>query len=415
MRGVCLGLVLLLLAACKPVSRPPVSELTAVSDGNLTLGVVPVENAEGVHAYRLLVCRKSASYPKWMLEDSNRCRHALIDENGSEVVFLQDDLERDFATKYTGYAKAFVMPAIVGVGVFTIGYGAGSFVIKKGWSGAQTGWRHVRDFFKKVTGPVYNPIRAKFKQIPLGAGGIQKYRAAHQNLKAQAKLGETAAKPFPEGWDISAASMRAAVDEQEKILNHAENLHSLELEKSSLKRFTKMSEEKRADHLTKLKERNTKLADSESISNKLEIERNQRLIDGGNDAAAKRLASEIDPEITSARKTLDEAKDNATYSSLLAGATKKAVGWGAAAGVAATAGGAAFAADKITVAMQTIVDIDKSIWGYADRQTSMHWSQVFSESGLSNTKDVRNLQTILDALAETFGFRVNQRALALGN
>ena len=116
MRSVGLMAILLLFVACKPVARGPVSDLEAVSDGNLTLGMVPVESSNGAQAYRLLICRKSASYPKWMLEDNNRCRPALLDDTGSEVVFIHDELERDFATKYTDYAKGFAVPVLVGVG-----------------------------------------------------------------------------------------------------------------------------------------------------------------------------------------------------------------------------------------------------------------------------------------------------------
>ena len=101
--------------ACKPIARQPVSDFHAVTDGNLALGAVPVESDDGgeAQAYRLLVCKKSMTYPKWMLEDDSRCRSALLTENGDEVVLLPDHLQRDFAAKYEGYAKAAAIPVAV--------------------------------------------------------------------------------------------------------------------------------------------------------------------------------------------------------------------------------------------------------------------------------------------------------------
>ena len=96
-------LFVLLALACKPaVRKAPESDLHAIADDSLTLGVTPVEK-DDVQAYRLLVCKKAMSYPKWMLEDNNRCLPGLVTEEGDEVIILPDHLKRDFATKYKGY------------------------------------------------------------------------------------------------------------------------------------------------------------------------------------------------------------------------------------------------------------------------------------------------------------------------
>ena len=103
------GVIVLLAAvfvACKPLVRQHVSDLSAVSDASLTLGVVPIERGDGMHAYRMLLCKKAESYPSSMLADDSRCRVALLDHNGAEVAFLPNEFKRDFATKYKGYAKA---------------------------------------------------------------------------------------------------------------------------------------------------------------------------------------------------------------------------------------------------------------------------------------------------------------------
>ena len=66
------------------------------------------------------------------------------------------------------------------------------------------------------------------------------------------------------------------------------------------------------------------------------------------------------------------------------------------------------------VALVTMTDLDKSVFGYADRQTSMHWSQVFSE-GMQSESEVKDLPTLLSGFADFFGHKVNPQALALGN
>ena len=74
-----------------------------------------------------------------------------------------------------------------------------------------------------------------------------------------------------------------------------------------------------------------------------------------------------------------------------------------------TAGGAG-------LATAIMLAIDKSIWGYADRQVSKHWNQIFVENDdFSDTRAVRDVRRILQALADEFDFVVNERALALGD
>ncbi len=67
--GVAMGRVNLLLlasllttSACVFKWPQPKSDLHAVTDGKLTLGVVASEDEEGLQAYRLLLCKKFTAY-----------------------------------------------------------------------------------------------------------------------------------------------------------------------------------------------------------------------------------------------------------------------------------------------------------------------------------------------------------------
>ncbi len=94
------------MVACKPLARAPVMDLHAVTDGRLTLGVVPSATNDGMEAYRLLLCKKTAVYSEQAFNDPHVCRSALLDDNGQEVVFLHNELRRSFATKYSGHVAA---------------------------------------------------------------------------------------------------------------------------------------------------------------------------------------------------------------------------------------------------------------------------------------------------------------------
>ena len=117
--------------ACKALVRQSVSDLTAISDENLTLGIVPITRSDGTHAYRMLLCKKAEVYPPSMLADENHCRAALHDRSGAEIAFLPNDFRRDFGTKYKGYAKKATIFTLAIVPFALVGLNAGM-------------WRHVK-------------------------------------------------------------------------------------------------------------------------------------------------------------------------------------------------------------------------------------------------------------------------------
>ena len=117
--------------ACKTLVRQSVSDISAISDSHLTLGIVPIQSDNGMQAYRMLLCKKSAAYPNSMLEDDSRCRVALYDRNATEVAFLPNTFRRDFGTKYKGYAKKATILTLAIVPFVMAGFNAGA-------------WRHVK-------------------------------------------------------------------------------------------------------------------------------------------------------------------------------------------------------------------------------------------------------------------------------
>ena len=463
MRSVGVLAVLLLLMACKPMARGPVSGLEAIGDDNLTLGMVPVENNSGIRAYRLLICRKSASYPKWMLEDSNRCRPALLDQDSSEVVFLQDDLERDFATKYAGYGKGFILPALIGAGAATIGVsvttkvvGGGKklveeWVIGKGFAKAKDGWVWVKNIFDNVSGKVLSIVPDRFKNIPVGTAGIVKYRVTYETSLRQLQVAQTTNKALPKQLGVTLQGMEATVREQGSIYASALNLRSLEIEQSALRQFDSMSPEEQAKHVESLTATNKQIADNNDkmffatmanwdktvatgkneftnmdgfndyihkLPSRNEHDRNKFIIDNmdKSEEITARINS-IDGEIIAARQDLQKAKNNREHT-VIAGLPVNKARWGAVGGVVAATGlgatVAGTATDTITSATQTLIDLDRSLWGYADRQTSMYWSQVFREGDMQDARQVQDLRAILGAFAEVFGHKVNEDAFALG-
>ena len=423
MRSLSLAIALLLLVACKPLTRAPVADLTAVTDGVLTLGMVPVEKDNGTQAYRLLVCRQSESYPKWMLADSNRCRPALLDQDNHEVVFLQDDTERDFATKYMGYGKAYGMPTLIAVSSAAAAlFGVGPWLMKRGF--VKSAMKHLSSLKK------------------LSPNWVTAIRARYGFLYAEHKTGKLASR-LP-GISIDAKS---ALREQAQILTLAEELHRLQSKKKLLLNMEKVKPDKQKDVIAQLTKDTEKLnggipapplgrgkyidgnVDADIVKlekaakggdldaqrkyfDKLpkynEIVNNMSVINSYSNNPVKDFSfidarlQDAEEAITNTEQLLRVAKNNRQYTSI--GVKYSSVSTGAA--VLGT-GGAAFA-------LATMTSLDKSVWGYADRQTNAHWSQIFYED-ISDAHAVKDLSAVLTALADLFGHKVNEHALALGN
>lgn len=63
-----------------------------------------------------------------------------------------------------------------------------------------------------------------------------------------------------------------------------------------------------------------------------------------------------------------------------------------------------------------MIAIDKSIWGYGERQLGEHWNQIFNEEAeFDDATPVKDINGVLEKLAAIFGYKVNSSALALAN
>ena len=88
------------LFAC---GREQVAETSAVTNGKLVLGIVPLKGGESEQdqRYRLLVCKMQSEYSEQVFADTSKCRSALLTPNGEEVDLVGDKL--DSAPKNIAY------------------------------------------------------------------------------------------------------------------------------------------------------------------------------------------------------------------------------------------------------------------------------------------------------------------------
>ncbi len=429
--------------ACKPLARQAVSDIHAVSDARLTLGVVPIQNDKGKLAYRMLLCKKAETYPPSMLADDSRCRVALRNRDGAEVAFLPNQFKRSFGTKYKGYAKQATILTLAVIPVALVGFVAG-------------GWRHM-----KKMGPALNEeVRIGSKALPgdftgdlikkgLGDDGFMYYNQGWiMQVESYLKL----AKWFPDTiavrlGDITKASKTLTTAAELKGLGDAKKLANelrglspdaratrlteLDNEIKSLdtmddgssfvdkfkdlaKRFSDLTAP-RTEQLTREEYvRITKdigetgklwqdgLARFHEITSKRTMEIKHDLDENGfeihikdlDTAITRRKEALVAEEAESLRKYVEAAKI------LPPGKRDARIGGAAGAGLGAA----------------LMLAIDKSVWGYADRQVSKHWNQIFIENDdFSDTRRVKDVQFILQALADTFDFVVSTRALQLAD
>lgn len=117
----------ILVSACILNKKSEQSELYAITDGRLALGVVPSVSDRGMQAYRLLLCKKAISYSEQDFSDPAKCRSALIDRGGRDVVLQSDALLRPFGEKSNGALK--VAAGVAGIALI----GAGGLVGYHKW------------------------------------------------------------------------------------------------------------------------------------------------------------------------------------------------------------------------------------------------------------------------------------------
>ena len=459
-------LFVLLALACKPaVRQAPESDLHAIADDSLTLGVTPVEK-DDVQAYRLLVCKKAMSYPKWMLADESRCLPGLVTEEGDEVIILPDHLKRDFATKYKGYAKSttWVVPAFALAAVGAVfGKTAAKAVAKTKpaeLAARPVKWFTSKSFVEKPVAFVTNtftsaknwfgdtvtgikgkfPDRFKLDDTAISDKYVLYYKAEAENAldlltKEGKHINDTRGKVRSlEKIEELRASHRTKdlLQEQTKLKDaNAVNARIKELEESidgnfieeyegkitarlgiddlgdRIKNTRKYHEMKSTSEVVDLLKTNKD--NMPELTNAISV-RTEEIIDTRIPNMKTELMNKHNVEFgTGGLKHKDARTLGVGHASVRAGAS--------AVGRAATSDAAKGIGAGTVVAYGVMVSFDKSIWGYSDRQVSKHWSQIFHDQGDfgEDSASVRDLPGILKSLADAYGFTVNSKAIALGN
>ena len=436
-----------IVTACKSLMRQPHSEIRAISDAQLTLGLVPIQKGDGMHAYRMLVCKKAGAYPPQLLEDDSHCRVALLDEDSTEVVFWPNDFKRDFATKYKGYIKHAVLATIAVVPLALVGRQAGHWKITKLINKEQGGGSlALKDFAD-------GKFSRKLIDSGIGSNGLMFYRHAwhvsSREIFAEiAKSTSTDVKEIQEEIKAfndltnmfkSAAELKALGDSkrffeqistipndkikarydrlEEEIIDYNGSIR-LDEEGSFTKNFlehTKYYQElitvataagKSLDEVKALAEELRKAAEVygkwlpfyEELSAKLTVlmGRNNsdyyRIVGRINDNFVNKQAELLANENDVLRLSVEMVE---TDSNARRNASMYALGGGG-------------------LGIGILSAIDKSIWGYADRQLNQHWNQIFVDNDdFAEAQPVLDISVLLKALADEFGFAVNERALQL--
>ena len=122
--------LLFVVFACKPLQRSGDglgSSLRSVTDGRVTLGVVPVTGDSGLDGYALLLCKNSHSYSRSSFTDDRYCRPALLTSQGQQAVFIPDQMKgHDGAINY----RSMVTKAAIFMGVAGIAVIGGKYALK---------------------------------------------------------------------------------------------------------------------------------------------------------------------------------------------------------------------------------------------------------------------------------------------
>lgn len=108
--------VLISISACILNKNNEQAQLFAVTDGQLSLGIVPSVSDSGAKIYRFLLCRNEAVSANEHFSDKNFCRPALVDDGGQEVILIPNKIRCSFATKYKGYVAATLAITLIAAG-----------------------------------------------------------------------------------------------------------------------------------------------------------------------------------------------------------------------------------------------------------------------------------------------------------
>ena len=440
--------LVIVFVTCKSLTRQPHSEIRAVSDAQLTLGLVPIQRDDDMRAYRLLVCKKAGTYPPQLLADDNHCRIALLDENSTEVVFWPNDFKRDFATKYKGYIKHAVFATIAIVPLALVGRFAGGWkitkLVKKDRSKAGlalkdfAGGKFTSKLIDKGIGNnglmfYHGAWYVRFNEIFTKIAQSSDVAEIQAEIKAFAALTDmfgTAAelkalgdskRIFAEVKALPTDKVKARIDRLQDDIVDANGSTVFSEEGTFTNIFLKdkrhyqelitaaTAEGITLDEMKVLAAELRKAAEIygeglplyEELYGKSNI---LRIVNSGDYQHMDLVLDEINKNF--AQKQAELLADEDDVLRLTAEMVNVADKARRNAGMYTLGGGG--------LGISIISAIDKSIWGYADRQLNQHWNQIFVDNDdFGEAQPVLDIRFILKALADEFDFVVNERALQL--
>lgn len=442
--SLCLSIVV--FSACKTAARQSLGELQAISDEKLTLGLVPIQKSNEMHAYRLLLCKKSNAYPLKLLENDDQCRIALHDKNGAEVAFWPNDFKRDFATKYKGYAKHAAVASIAVIPLVLTGAAAGVWKIT----------RLIRKELKnadslKISDFSGGKFSAKLINKGLRGGGLRYYHGAwYWKFTTSFEKIEVAS-------DVSEiATQLKELNAVTEVFTNAAELRALEDGKHLVEQIKKIPTDNLDERYSRIEDtirefndgmlfgtansftgdfvkikkqyqdliaatKGKSLDEAKDIAKKLEVSLEEYStgltayedLHTKSKILATRNSGNLDTLLKQMNAQLDTKKSEllASENDALRIAVESLE-----AGDKARRNASVYALGGGVLALSFLSSIDKSIWGYADRQLSEHWNQIFvSNDDFVNAQPVKDIHVILQALANEFDFVVSKRALQLSH
>ena len=409
-----------LLSACKPIHRAREgSNLQSVTDGRVTLGVVPVSGNSGMNGYALLLCKNSHTYSNSRFTDDRYCRPALLTDTGQQAVFLPDQMKgHDGSINY----RSTVTNAAIFMGVAGISVIGGKYALKA--------------LGKNIDKPLFTFSRnldylAKKSSINKEAldynSAVKKLRIAEAQGKKPEVL-QTLEEAVAEKENIfeSAARIDAGMSARRALDSFALELNRMKKDASAgdiKKAFAKHIDAEKlkasnrqeglaknlhqdaTDVVTKRYQKTVDILDnveSAKLPNfkdpKLDVEKAKQAVSEGKAGLDAELTKYLDEhaELTSKRK-FNFASTEVNTSKIL-----DTVGFGA-------AGAGATLLLTSTLAPNLFVKHPHGAGGVGTLRA--HWQKVFifQDYGFGQTHKVKSIETILRSIANELGLQVNPR------
>ena len=431
-----------IILSCQPLEHP-YTEPQAVGDAKQVLGLVPITRYD-VQAYRLLVCQRLNHYTKEILADESRCRVALHDRDGNEVAFFSSDFQRSLAFKYRGYTKQIGIAALAVVPLALVGVLVGS-------------WRMLRLAGKEVRNSralrLQDFDRGKYSKslIDNGVGrvGVRYYMHAWSeaatkifaDIKKSADAGEVQAKiaeleqftnSYQVATEVSATAAAKKTLEQIRYSPHEQGKQMVAaIERGIVARNGSLSFSeqgtfgndffqlrKQIQSLLQSAKETPSLEKLHPLADRVELlvqdyviklPAFEKLYADASVLTIERSFVDFDRHFKRFQDMLEEKKDILLADSSMRARVELAHMQERALIKSITAGGVSSAG-----ALGALHVLDKSIWGYEERQLDRYWQHVFiAADDFSDPQMVEDLPLLLRALANAFGYEVNAAALEL--